>query len=145
MLVVEPSACGSTVRHSTRRTGSVMMSSYDGLPVSVFPAQYSMPLQTLPNATEEEIPPRLFGSTSVMCAIRGFHRRSNRTRSQESAQTDCTSTYSKMGATCKRICKWMHQSSDIASNQSLHPRFPSPSFQNEQESPMAPWRRPRTL
>jgi hypothetical protein len=73
---------------------------------------------------------------------------STRTRSQESAKTDCTSTYSKMGATlfsCKRICKCTHQSSDIASNKPLHPRLPSPSFQNEQESPMARWRRPRTL
>jgi hypothetical protein len=31
----------------------------------------------------------------------------------------------------KRICKCTHQSSDTASNQSLHPRFPSPSIQNE--------------
>jgi hypothetical protein len=77
-----------------------------------------------------------------------FHRQSNRTRSQESSQTDCTSTYSKMGATlfcCKRICKCTHQSSDFATNQSLHPRFPSPSFQNEQESPLDRRRRSRTL
>jgi hypothetical protein len=36
--MAQPYACGSTVRYSTRRTGSVMMSS-DGLPVSVLPAQ----------------------------------------------------------------------------------------------------------
>ena len=46
---------------------------------------------------------------------------------------------------CKRACKCTHQSSDTASKKSLHPRFPSPSIQNEQASPMAWWRRPWTL
>jgi hypothetical protein len=47
---------------------------------------------------------------------------------------------------CKGICKCTHQSSDTASNQCLHLRFPSPSIQNEPaRSPMARWCRPMTL
>jgi hypothetical protein len=90
----------------------------------------------------------LFGTTSITLAIRGFHRWSNRTQSRKSAQTDCTSTNSKVGTTLlgwKRSCKCTHQSSDTLSNQSLHPRLPSPGIQNEQASPMARRRRPRTL
>jgi hypothetical protein len=115
------------------------------MPTSIkIPATYSENKK----GEEEEMPPRLFGSISIIRAIRGFRRRSNRTRSQECATIHCTSSNSKVGATllrCKRICKCTHQSSDTASNQYLHPRLPTPSIQNEQESPMARWRRPRTL
>jgi hypothetical protein len=42
------------------------------------------------------------------------------------------------------ICKRAHQSSDTASNQSLHPRFLSPSIQNEQATSLKDGTLPQT-
>jgi hypothetical protein len=90
------------------------------------------------NGEEEEIPPPLFGTTSTTDGLIG--REAKNTLKQIALRL--TAKWEQPYSVVRGV---VNANDDTESNQSLRPRLPSPSIQNEQASPMPRWRRPRTL